>query len=98
MGTDRILRGISSEPELPVVDRNWRSRHPIGSVTDLVIYVAEEGWKREPFEILHYFPHIVKCRDSNGFIRCFDNWEFQKRQTQKVDTPLGRKSKRGEPF
>jgi hypothetical protein len=72
----------------PEVDLDWRRKHPVGSIVRLAIYETEMGWIWKTYEVLHYFPYIVKCRDRRGFIRCFGNWEFQHRQKGKIDSQV----------
>lgn len=67
-------------PPRPAVDWDWRRAYPIGSIVRLAEYDTETGWHWKTYEVVRYFPHIVHCRDTNGFNRGFGNWEFQRRQ------------------
>lgn len=80
-------------PPRPAVDRDWRSKYPPGSLVRLAEYDTETGWHWVTYEVVRYFPHIVHCRDKHGFNRCFNNWEFQKRQKGKIDGAQGSASR-----
>ena len=77
------------EPEIPEPDWDWRRAHPIGSIVRLAEYTQEQGWVWKTYEVVHYFPFIVHCRDRYGFSRCFTNWEFQRRQKGTLEEKKG---------
>lgn len=74
-------------PEKPKAEKNWKV--PVGHDVRMSIYKQDEGWMWKKYTVVKYFPHIVHCKDANGFSRCFGYWEFKVRQKKRPDAIKG---------
>lgn len=93
-----ILVQARKTPEVPrpKIDLDWRSKVPVGSIVRLAEYDVEKGWHWRSYMVLRYYPYVVHCIDRNGLNRCFNNWEFRKRQKGMMDHPKGAASRWGD--